>query len=156
MTRIHAALLGAQPAGRFFFVELTVKNIYVNYLNYYYVEQGEFDPLNSSNCILNAIITLRAVVNSDSDSIIEMPLKDVQAPWDANIDENGQCLLQEFKEKLSGGDGGPLGTSNIRTGPERAIIFINMSEIGIQDGTMQNVQEVREFNGHEWIPFTGN
>lgn len=137
-------------------VELMVQHDFSNYLDYYYVEQGEVNIMPPPECTTNAIGELREQISGDTLSLIEMPTIDVQAPWNDSPNEDGVCLLSPFTGTLAGGDSGPAGGSGVRTGPEKAVININQSEKGSATGQLQTIQELREYNGSIWIPFSGN
>lgn len=135
--------------------ELTVQHTFSNYLDYYYVQQGLVNVIPPPECTRHAPDALRTQVNTDTLAIIEMPTNDVQAPWNSSVDELTTCLLTTFTSSMSGGDSGPAGAANVRTGPEKAIIYINQSEINSPTGVLQDIQELREFNGSVWVAYTG-
>lgn len=137
-------------------VELTVTHTFTNYLDYYYVEQGEVEAMPPPACSIFAINDLRTQVNNDINGIIEMPTNDIPANWNASVNEDSICLLTPFNLTLSGGQSGPVGAIGVRTGPEKAIIFVNQSEKNSPVGTLEAVRQLREYNGSIWIPFTGN
>lgn len=137
-------------------VELTVTHEFTNYIDYYYVEQGDINLSPPPYCDINAIDDLRFQISNDINAIIEMPTIDVQSGWNASINENNACSLSEFTANLSGGSSGPFGAIGIRTGPEKAIIFINQSEKNSPNGSLQDIRQLREYNGVSWIPFSGN
>lgn len=141
-------------------VELKVEHLYSNYLNYYYVTQGQeatFPLPPPITCVTHAPSMMRTQVNADSNSIIEMPNIDTPTGWDSSIAELEVCLLSAFSTTtLLGGDSGPAGAGGIRTGPEKAIIYINQSEINSPTGVLQDVQQLREFDGNIWVPYIGN
>lgn len=134
-------------------VELRIQHDYTNYLNYYYITQGQVNAVPPPECTVHAPTLLRAQVNSDINTIIEMPVNDVIVPWDSSVDELTTCLISSFSSNMSGGDNGPADPSSVRTGPEKAIIYINQSEKNSPTGVLQDIQELREFNGEYWIPY---
>jgi len=152
-------------------IELTVIHTYSNYSNYYYAQQGADDggavnptpppaTLPPTTCTVSAKSLLRAQITSDSLSIITMPTDDAQQSYDASIAEDitqtaTACKITQFgPTPMAGGSSGPPGAIGVRTGPQRAIISINQSEINSPEGVMQDVQELREFNGEFWIKST--
>lgn len=137
-------------------VELKVEHTYSNYLNYYYVAQGSQDLLSlpAIVCLTHAPSLLRAQVTADTNAIIEMPTIDTLSGWNSSVAELTVCLLTAFPTtNLSGGDSGPAGSNGVRTGPEKAIIHIKQSEINSPTGTLQNVQQLRSFDGTNWVPY---
>lgn len=138
-------------------VELTVTHTATEHLSYYYSQQGQTSLLPPPECVRHAPSALRAVVNADTAAIIEMPTNDVQAPWAGGVsgdDEKTTCLLSPFSSTLSGGESGPDNPSELRTGPMKSVFYVSESEKYNSDGSLTPIQELREYNGTDWIPYS--
>lgn len=97
----------------------------------------------------SAIPSLRSQLSSSV--LVTMPANDVQEPWNTGLDDDH---LAEFSlTNLSGGTGGPItagGLDSLRTGPAQTLIYIKKSEINNSNGTMDDIQITRYWNGTCW------
>ena len=127
--------------------------------NVYYAEQTILPA--TEGTWASAIPALRTAVNNN-DPIVTMPETDFQAPFAAGSDD-GEYVNYFGQERLMGGDGAPTNEkaiSTLRTGPEKSIIYLLRSENKAEgnehndNGTLLEVNELREWNGYAWIKYT--
>jgi len=110
---------------------------------------------------ISGVPSLQSRINADTNSIIEMNIKDVQFPWpmfDENDDEIVPTFMGMFPiTRMSGATGGPTNPKThrpkIRTGPAQSIILIANSEIGQANGSMRIVNKPVYWNGACWLAF---
>lgn len=122
---------------------------------FYSVEQIPGTLPEDPPCTTSGIIGLRAAINGNPNSIIEMYPRgnDVNDP--GGVDAS--CLTP-FVATLSGADGGPTdGTvvSSIRTGPERTVYIVQLRESA--NGALVTpgiADRIKQWNGTEWIPYS--
>lgn len=124
---------------------------------------GGSPEFNYTNWTTSAIDGLRTLLSSSI--ILNMPDIDLKVDgagspntWNRFVDEGSH--LTEFSASLSGGSGGPAdGTqdfTDIRTGPIYNLVFIVESEVNTDDGSVDDVNELRFWNGNCWKPFDSN
>ena len=88
--------------------------------------QQKYDTVEMS-CTLNGVSQLRSLLSNNP--IVNMPILDTQQPWNSSIDDS-DCLLSSFgSTNMSGGNGPPVPTIAVRTGPAYSLFHISDSEI---------------------------
>lgn len=132
---------------------------------------------NVSPCSPTAADDFRSLVNANTNSLIEMPPIDYGGePFatTAVFDEDNapedmvpgdDCMNLFPPTNLSGGEGPPTDDqtlASIRTGPERSLVIVKLTEIINNDPTDDGklveppFEKVRQWNGVDWVGYAPN
>jgi hypothetical protein len=105
-------------------------------------------------CTPNGITGLRAAINANSDSIVEMYVRATDV-LDTGSDD--PCLSAFTATQMSGGSGAPTddaGLAAIRTGPARSIIIVGTHEdINGNPVLPPPSRRVQQWNGIAWTSY---
>lgn len=155
-----------------------VLNVYNNGVLVESFDSGTFSeipPPEPSECDGDVAKALRTLVNSGSD-FIEMPPIDhggtsfgpeefIASNSPSSTPPGDDCDTLFGPTNLSGGSGPPTteaGLAGIRTGPQRALVIVQLTEVINNNssdlGLLVNPPsgKVRQFDGVDWIPYTPN
>lgn len=103
----------------------------------------------------SGFMNLRTAINSNVDSIIEMPARAYDIEDVAGVDPD---IMTSFSGSFAGGVGGPTdgaSVDTIRTGPTVTLIIIKSTENDIGDSvTPPASKRIQMWDGSQWTTFT--